>query len=146
MGQSSGPGRVNNFLLSITSKPAVGSPSLLSKGYPGINRPGREAHDSLPTSTKVEKTWIYTSTPPIPSSRGMSLKYRLDRRWGGPHSRSGRYGKAKILNPSIVQPVASPYTDWATATQQTTGNVYCDAFCASRTALHSDQGHCTRYN
>jgi hypothetical protein len=35
--------------------------------YPGVNRPGREADHSPPTSTEVKKTLIYTSAPPYPS-------------------------------------------------------------------------------
>jgi hypothetical protein len=31
---------------------------------PGIKRPGCEADHSPPTSVKVKKTWVYTSTPP----------------------------------------------------------------------------------
>jgi hypothetical protein len=31
---------------------------------PGVKRPGREADHSPPTSAEVNKTWIYTSTPP----------------------------------------------------------------------------------
>jgi hypothetical protein len=48
-------------------------------------------------------------------------RYPLDRRLGGPQSRSGRRGEEEILDltgiltptPSVVQPVASRYTDWA---------------------------------
>jgi hypothetical protein len=43
-----------------------GPPSLLSNGYralsAGVNRPGREACRSPPTSAEVRKIWIYTST------------------------------------------------------------------------------------
>jgi hypothetical protein len=31
---------------------------------PGVKRPGGEADHSSPTSAEVNKTWIYTSTPP----------------------------------------------------------------------------------
>jgi hypothetical protein len=31
---------------------------------PGLKRPGGEADHSPPTSAKVKKMWIYTSTPP----------------------------------------------------------------------------------
>jgi hypothetical protein len=52
---------------------------------------------------------------------GKSTWYPLDRRLGGPQSRSGQHGEAKILfrvgtrnfDPSVVQPVASCYTDCA---------------------------------
>jgi hypothetical protein len=39
----------------------------------GVKRPGNEAHHSLPTSVVVKNTWIYTYTPPNPSSRIMAL-------------------------------------------------------------------------
>jgi hypothetical protein len=47
-------------------------------------------------------------------------RYSLDRRLGGPQSRSGRRGEEKILeptgtrnsDPSVVQPVVSHYTDY----------------------------------
>jgi hypothetical protein len=32
--------------------------------FPGVKRPWREADHSPPTSAKVKKMWIYTSTPP----------------------------------------------------------------------------------
>jgi hypothetical protein len=38
-------------------------PSLLSNGYPGVKRPGRESDHSSLSSAEVKKTWIYTSTP-----------------------------------------------------------------------------------
>jgi hypothetical protein len=52
---------------------------------------------------------------------GKDPRYPLDRRLGGPQSRSGRFGAEKILDPtgtrvlspSVVQPVASRYTDYA---------------------------------
>jgi hypothetical protein len=67
--RSSSPGRVKNFHFSMSSRPALGptqppiqrEPGALS---PDVKRPGREADHSLPTSTEVKKTWIYTSTPP----------------------------------------------------------------------------------
>jgi hypothetical protein len=50
--------------------------------------------------------------------------HSLDRRLGGPQSRSGRYGEEKILTlpglelrPLAVQPVGSRYTDCATPAQ-----------------------------
>jgi hypothetical protein len=51
--------------------------------------------------------------------RGNSPRYRLDRRLGGPHSRSGSYGQEKNLLPLLgIEPwlsrsVARCYTDWA---------------------------------
>jgi hypothetical protein len=41
-----------------------------------INRPGREADHSLPSSAEVKNTWSCTSTPPVPSWRGAQLKHR----------------------------------------------------------------------
>jgi hypothetical protein len=32
---------------------------------PGVQRPGREADHSLPSSAKVKNAWSYTSTPPL---------------------------------------------------------------------------------
>jgi hypothetical protein len=40
-----------------------GPPGLLSKGYRGVKRQGREADHSPPTSAKAKKMRIYTSTP-----------------------------------------------------------------------------------
>jgi hypothetical protein len=53
-------------------------------------------------------------------SRVKSHRYPLDRRLGGPQSQSGRLGEEKILDPSgtrnsdpsVVQSVASRYTDY----------------------------------
>jgi hypothetical protein len=58
---------------------------------------------------------------PAALPRGKSYRYPLDRRLGGPQSRSGRCGEEKILHPTgtriptplVVQPVASRYTDYA---------------------------------
>jgi hypothetical protein len=68
-GRSSSSGRVNNFLISTTSTPALGPtqppiqwvPGALS---PGIKQLGRDTDHSPPTSAEVKKTWIYTYTPP----------------------------------------------------------------------------------
>jgi hypothetical protein len=54
-----------------------------------------------------------TALPP-----GKNTRYQLDRRLGGPQSRSGRRGEEKILNctgirtttPLVVQTVATRYT------------------------------------
>jgi hypothetical protein len=63
---SSNPGRIENF--SISSRPAQGSPSLLSSGYrqlfPGVKRQGREADHSPTTSSEVKKKC--GSTHPLP--------------------------------------------------------------------------------
>jgi hypothetical protein len=69
-GRSSSPGRVNNFLLSTSSRPALGPTQPPIQGVPGslspeVKRPGHEADHSPPTSAEVEKTWICTFTPTI---------------------------------------------------------------------------------
>jgi hypothetical protein len=52
---------------------------------------------------------------PATSAPERSPRYPLTRRLGGPQSRSGRRGEDNILDsnsdPSVVQPVASRYTD-----------------------------------
>jgi hypothetical protein len=66
--QSSSPHRVNNFLFSTSSIPAVGStqppiqwvPGTIS---PGVKRPGREA-DQSPSASAVKKMGMYTCSPP----------------------------------------------------------------------------------
>jgi hypothetical protein len=77
--------------------------------------------------------WRYGSTIPHLAARwkcvvsftlrplcawGGSPRFPLDRRLGGPESRSGRYGEKKNLSPAgnritAVQPVAHRYTDCA---------------------------------
>jgi hypothetical protein len=57
------------FHFSMSSRPALGPTQPLSQCVrgalsAGVKRPGREAHQSSPTSAEVKKTWIYTSTPP----------------------------------------------------------------------------------
>jgi hypothetical protein len=64
---------------------------------------------------------VVSFTPRPIYSRGKSPRYPVDRRLGGPQSRSGRHGEVKILDttgdsnsdPSVVQPVASRYTDYS---------------------------------
>jgi hypothetical protein len=60
---------------------------------------------------------------PAGLTAGKEPLYPLDRRVGGPQSRSGRSGEEKNSQPPsresnprtpIVQPVAQRYTDWAT--------------------------------
>jgi hypothetical protein len=65
-GRSSSPGRVKNFLFSMSSGPALGStePSIQRVSgalSPGVKRPVREADHSPPTSAEVKKMWIYTA-------------------------------------------------------------------------------------
>jgi hypothetical protein len=43
----------------------------------------------------------FASLPLYP--RGKSPRYPLDRRLGGPHSRSGRFGEEKILDPTGIR-------------------------------------------
>jgi hypothetical protein len=68
-GQRLSPGRVKNFLFSMSSGPALWStqppikwvPGALS---PGVKQLGCEADHSSTTRAKVKKMWIYISTPP----------------------------------------------------------------------------------
>jgi hypothetical protein len=67
-GRSLSPSRVKNFLLSMSPRPALGATQppiewVAGAVSLGARRPGREADHSPPTSAKVKKTWIYTSTP-----------------------------------------------------------------------------------
>jgi hypothetical protein len=52
--------------------------------------------------------WVVNFTP-----RPLYTRYRLDRRLGGPQSRSGRFGEVKILTPTgtwtPTPPSSSPY-------------------------------------
>jgi hypothetical protein len=68
-GWSSSPGWVKNFLFSTSYIPTLGSiqPAIQWVSgplYPGVKRPGREAHHSPPSSAEVKKMWIYTPTSP----------------------------------------------------------------------------------
>jgi hypothetical protein len=60
--------------------------------------------------------WVVSFTPLPLYPRDESPRHPLDRMLGGPHSRYGRYGWVNILDPSVVEPVASRSTDWATVT------------------------------
>jgi hypothetical protein len=70
----------------------------------------------------------FTLRPLYP--REKNPRYPLYRRLGGLQSRSGRLGEVKILdpygdsnsNPSVVQPVASRYTDYTIPATLTTQN------------------------
>jgi hypothetical protein len=63
--------------------------------------------------------WVVNFTPRPLYPRGKSPRYPMDRRLGGPQSRSGRFGenswpyRDSNSDPSVVQPVASRYTDYA---------------------------------
>jgi hypothetical protein len=66
-GRSSSPGRVKNFHFSISSRPALGTQPAIqwvqAALSPGLNRQGREADHSSPTSAEIKKIRIYTFTP-----------------------------------------------------------------------------------
>jgi hypothetical protein len=56
------------LLLPIKNFKYIGKFNFKTNGYRGlflswINRPGREADHSPPTSAEVKTTWMYTSTP-----------------------------------------------------------------------------------
>jgi hypothetical protein len=68
-GRSSSPGRVKNFLFSMSSRPALGFTQstiqwVLGALSPGVKRPVREANHSSPASAEVKKIWIFAGTPP----------------------------------------------------------------------------------
>jgi hypothetical protein len=61
------PGRDKIFLLSTSSRPALGPiqpPTQWVSRYilPGVKQPAREVHHSPPTSAEVMNTWVYTPT------------------------------------------------------------------------------------
>jgi hypothetical protein len=60
---------IASIIFSTSTRPALGSTQTSDQWVPGapslgVNRPGREAHYSPPTSIEVKKTWTYASTPP----------------------------------------------------------------------------------
>jgi hypothetical protein len=68
-GRSSSPGRMNNFLFSTSSGPALVSTKPAIQWVPGalslgVKRPGREADHSPSSSAEVSKMWLCTSTSP----------------------------------------------------------------------------------
>jgi hypothetical protein len=65
-GQSSSPGRVKNFLFSMSSRLALGLTQPPIHWVPGIKQPGHEADQSPPASAEVKKMWLYTSTATPP--------------------------------------------------------------------------------
>jgi hypothetical protein len=63
------PGRVNNFLSSMSSRPVLGfiQPPIqwiLGVISPVVKQPVHEGDHSPPASAEVKKMWIYTFTPP----------------------------------------------------------------------------------
>jgi hypothetical protein len=57
----------------------------------------------------VEWRWVVIFTPLPLYPRGNSSRYPLDRRSGGPHSWSGRYGEIKILLQELeLRPLGRP--------------------------------------
>jgi hypothetical protein len=67
--RSSSPGRVKNFLFSVSSTPALGPTQPPIQRAPEVKRQGRETDHSAPTSADVKKTWFNTSTPRMSSWR-----------------------------------------------------------------------------
>jgi hypothetical protein len=68
-GQSLRPGTVKDFHFSILSRPALGSTQrpiqwIQEALSPEVKQRAHEADHSSPTTSKVKKTRIYTSTPP----------------------------------------------------------------------------------
>jgi hypothetical protein len=63
-GRRSSPGRVENFLFSTSSRPALVPTQPPLEWVPGVKQPGHEADHSPPASAEAKKMWIYTSTPP----------------------------------------------------------------------------------
>jgi hypothetical protein len=47
--------------------------------------------------------WVVSFTPLTPYSRENSPRYPLDRRLGGPQSRSGLFGEKEILDPTATR-------------------------------------------
>jgi hypothetical protein len=64
-GRNSSTGRGKIFLISMASRPVLGPTQLIQWLLsPQVERPGREADHSPPTSAEVKNTWIYTFTSP----------------------------------------------------------------------------------
>jgi hypothetical protein len=82
--------------------------------------------------------------------RGISPRYTLDKRLGGPQRWSGRRGEGKILDPyresnsdpSAIQPVASRYTDCAINNMAILENVYTLAELRRKHCKFESNGMC----
>jgi hypothetical protein len=61
---------LGNLLFTTASRPTLGPTQppiqwVLGALSSGVQRPGREADHSLPSSAEVKNAWSYTSTPPL---------------------------------------------------------------------------------
>jgi hypothetical protein len=59
-----------NFHFAMASRPAVGPTQSPIQWLAGaltqrVKRPGREADDSLPSSSEAKDAWSITTTPPV---------------------------------------------------------------------------------
>ena len=72
----------------------------------------------------TRRGWVVSSTPRLSFTPGKN-RYPFYRRLGGPQDRSGRAGNLvpTWIRSRTVQPVVSPYTDWAT--RPTINNYFC---------------------
>jgi hypothetical protein len=67
--RSSSPGKVKDFPLDMSSRPALGPTQPPGRKVPGAlspvaKQPRLEADYSSPVSAEIKITWIYTSAPP----------------------------------------------------------------------------------
>jgi hypothetical protein len=82
---------------------------------------GELTYSSIILDLGTRWRWVVTFTPRPHFPRGKIPRYSLDRRLGGPQSRSGRCGGERNLalagnRTPAVQPVARRCTDWAVPT------------------------------
>jgi hypothetical protein len=56
--------RIENFLFSTSSRPALGPTQPPIQWVLGVKRPGRETDHSPPAKAEDKKTWVYSSTSP----------------------------------------------------------------------------------
>jgi hypothetical protein len=112
-------GKVLSSLDSNTDKGKVAVPDSISTAPCGYIDP--RLHDL----GIVGGEWS-ASHPGRFTPRGKRPRYQLDNRLSGPQSRTGRYEKVKILDPtgtrtptpSVVHPVARRYTAYVTTTKK----------------------------